>query len=119
MMEKQIPTWHREALERKIDHIILWYTKADGFVFSPSNLEAPFRVEGDYNGSIPTNAVGALRYYEEMLTPHNRTRSPEFVGQVSWLIEFINKIIEKKDFSLDDLQLETRQVEIRKGRWPW
>ncbi len=118
-MVKQIPTWHREAIEREIYHIILWYTKADGFVFSPSNLEEPFRVEGDYYGSLPTNAIGALRYYEHMLETHNRTRSPDFVDHVSWFIKFLNKIIENKDFSLDDLQLETREVEIRKGRWPW
>lgn len=118
-MQKKIPTWHAEAVQRGIDYIILWYTKADGFVFCPSNLQEPFRVDGDYNGSMPTNAMGALRYYEDMLKPHNRTRSPDFVDRVSWFIEFLNKIIESKNFSLDDLQLETREVKIIKGRWPW
>lgn len=118
-MAKQIPTWHREAKERKIDHIILWYTKADGFVFSPGNLQEPFRVDGDYNGSIPTTATGALRYYEDMLQPHNRARSPDFVNHIAWFIEFLNKIIESTDFSLGDLQLETREVKIIKGTWPW
>jgi len=115
MVEKRIPAWHREAIERKIDHIILWYSKADGFVFCPSNLEEPFRVNGDYNGSMPTNALGALRYYEDMLEPHNRNRNPNFTDQVSWFIEFLNKIMKNEDFSLDDLQLETRQADIRKG----
>ncbi len=118
-MEKKIPTWHKEAIERGVDFIVLVYHKADGFAFCPSNLKAPFRVEGDYNGSIPTNALGSLRYYENMLEHHNRSRNPDFVDQVSWFIEFLNKIIEKIDFSLDDLKLETREVKIIKGLWPW
>lgn len=118
-MEQLTPTWHREALERGIDYIILVYHKADGFVFCPSNLLQPFRVEGDYDGSVPIDAVGALAYYERMLAPHNRKRSPDFTERVTWFVEFLQKILRHEDFSLDDLQLDRRAVEIRKGRWPW
>lgn len=118
-MERQVPTWHREALERGIDFIILAYDKADGFVFCPSNLEKPFRVDGDYDGSRPVDAAGALRYYNSMLEQYNMTRNPNFVGRVSWFSEFLHKIVANEDFSLDDLQLETRAVLVRKGPWPW
>jgi hypothetical protein len=114
-----IPTWHQEAIARNIDYIILVYHKADGFVFCPSDLEKPFRVEGDYNGSVPVTAQDALHYYQGMQTPAQRVRSPEFIEQVAWFIDFVYKIDRNEDFSLTDLHLTTRKVQIYSGRWPW
>jgi hypothetical protein len=111
-MKKQAPTWHREAIEKEIDYIVLVYEKAEGFVFCPSNLEAPFRIGGDYYGSFPTNALGALEYL-------NTSLNKAYSDHVSWIIEFIHKILDNKDFSIDDLLIETRTVKTIKGRWPW
>ena len=111
-MNQPIPTWHQEAIERGIDYIVIVYEKAEGFVFCPSNLEAPFRVGGDYDGSFPTNATGALDHY---LTYIN----PAFKDRVSWFIKFVERVVRNEDFSLDDLKLNSHPVRIIKGRWPW
>lgn len=111
-MKKQLPTWHSQAIKREIDYIVIVYVKAEGFVFCPSNIEQPFRVGGDYNGSFPVNALGALKYF-------NNSLHEAYNDQVSWFIEFVNKVLDNEDFSLDDLQIATRSLKIIKGRWPW
>jgi hypothetical protein len=75
-------------------------------------LVADSPVGGDYYGSFPTNALGALEYF-------NSSLNKAYNDRVSWIIEFINKILDNKDFSIDDLQIETRKVRIIKGRWFW
>ena len=111
-MSSETPRWHREALERHIDWIVLTYSKAEGFVFCPTNLELPFRVGGDYDGSFPVSAEGALRYIE-------RNLHPAYVDEVVWIAPFIQRIVNDEDFSLDELQLSSRKVRLIRGKWPW
>jgi hypothetical protein len=106
------PTWHLEAIEQGLHFIVLVYEKAEGFVFCPTNLECPFRVGGDYNGNLPTSAEGALNY----LNSHFHSA---FHDRIEWFIPFLNKVAQRDDFSLVDLQLETRSVRLIKGPWPW
>ncbi|MBD2392792.1 hypothetical protein H6G11_00790 [Cyanobacterium aponinum FACHB-4101] len=106
------PTWYQEAIARGIDFIVIVYEKAEGFVFCPSNLETTFRVGGDYDGSFYTNGEGALRHYYNCL-------NPAFEEKIAWFIPFVNKIVNKEDFSLDDLTLNHHPIRIIKGRWPW
>lgn len=105
-------TWHQQAKEQGIDYIIIVYEKAEGFVFCPRNLEFPFRVGGDYNGSYPTNAQDALDYYNHYL-------NKAFTDRLTWFIPFVEKIVHGEDFSLDDLKIDTRSVQVIKGKWPW
>jgi hypothetical protein len=111
-VENQKPTWHQEAIAQGIDYIIIVYEKAEGFVFCPSNLENPFRVGGDYNGSFLTNAAGALDHYHKYL-------NPAFKDRISWFIEFVEKVARNEDFSLDDLKRKSHPVRIIQGLWPW
>lgn len=111
-MKKQIPTWHQEAIAQGIDYIIIVYEKAEGFVFCPGNLETPFRIGGDYDGSFPTDAVGALEHYHKYL-------NPAFKDRISWFIKFVEKVARNEDFSLNDLKQKSYPVRIIKGRWPW
>lgn len=111
-MQKPKPTWQRQAEERGIDYIVIVYGKAEGFVFCPSNLEHPFRVGGDYGGSFPTNAEGALSHYNSYL-------NQAYTDRIAWFIPFVEKAARGEDFSLDDLGLDSRAVQIIKGRWPW
>ncbi|MEM8604244.1 MAG: hypothetical protein AAGF24_10465 [Cyanobacteria bacterium P01_H01_bin.121] len=111
-MADQLPTWHIEALEQGIDYIILVYQKAEGFVFCPSNLEHPFRVGGDYDGSLSTTAQGAFRHYHDFLNDAFRDR-------IEWFIEFVLKVNNGEDFSLNELEIEKRNLNIIKGQWPW
>ncbi|WP_223788191.1 hypothetical protein [Marinicella meishanensis] len=106
------PTWHTEALAQGIDFIVVLYGKAEGLVFCPSNLEKPFRICGDYDGSWPTDAAGALQHYHGYF-------NPAFREQVAWFIPFIEKVNNKKDFSLAALSIDTRQLRVIQGRWPW
>ncbi|BDM83718.1 hypothetical protein [Acaryochloris marina] len=111
-MTNQKPTWHEEAISKGIDYIVIVYEKAEGFVFCPSNLEYPFRVGGDYDGNFPTNAEGALIHYRDYLNPAYQER-------ISWFIEFVDKLNRSEDFSLDDLNIESHNLRVIKGRWPW
>ena len=111
-MNKENPTWHQDAIDLGIDYVIVVYTKAEGFVFCPSNLERPFRVGGDYGGNFPTDAVGALGHF-------NGYFNQAYNDDVRWFIEFVQMIIDGRDFSLSDLKIEQRQLKIIKGRWPW
>ena len=107
------PTWHREAIRRDIDFIAVVYEKAEGFVFCPTNLEKPFRVGGDYDGSMACDAEGALWY----LGHHFNTY---FLDRVEWFVPFLHKVVHGDDFSLNDLRLDERpHVRIISGRWPW
>lgn len=108
----EIPTWHKEAIERKIDYIVLVYEKAEGFVFCPSNLANPFRVGGDYDGSMEADAAGAIHYFASYM-------NQAFVDKVSWFMDFARKVAANEDFSIDDLDLGKRQVRIISGKWPW
>jgi hypothetical protein len=112
MMDKASATWHREATERGINFIVLIYSKAEGFVFCPTNWEYPFRLQGDYDGSLPTTAEGALSYWHEAL-------HPAYGDRVAWFIPFLEKIVKGEDFSLDELDLDNRSVRLIKGKWPW
>jgi hypothetical protein len=111
-MTERLPTWHTQALERGIDYIVLVYEKAEGFVFCPSNLEQPFRVGGDYGGNLHTDAEGAIYHYERYV-------SDAFKPRIGWFMKYVKKVEQGIDFSLDALKLETRQVQLISGRWPW
>ena len=111
-MKSKLPSWHTEALAQSIDFIVVLYGKAEGMVFCPSNLDKPFRIGGDYDGSWPTDAAGALRHFHGYF-------NQAFNEQVAWFIPFIEKVHHNEDFSLDELQLETRQLRVIQGRWPW
>jgi len=111
-MTEKIPTWHKQALERGIDFIVLVYEKADGFVFCPSNLGHPFRTGGDYDGSKAVDATSALYTYKNNF-------SQAYIDRVSWFIEFVEKVRDEKDFSLDDLEIEKRSLKVIGGAWPW
>ena len=111
-MQKSRPTWQRQAEERGIDYIVILYGKAAGFVFCPSNPEYPFRIGGDYDGCHPTDAYGALAHY-------NSDLQRKYADVIGWFMPFAEKIAKGEDFSLDDLALDSRQVRIFKGKWPW
>ena len=111
-MNQEQPSWYNEAIEREIDYIVIVYEKAEGFVFCPSNLEYPFRVGGDYGGNFPTNAEGALNHYHKYF-------NKAFSERVSWFIKYVEKVARNKDFSLDDLQIDSRSLRVIKGKWPW
>ena len=111
-MQKNNPTWFRQAKARGINYIIIVYEKAEGFVFCPSNPELPFRVGGDYDGSFPTNAKGALSHFENGL-------NKAFTERIAWFIPFVEKVMHGEDFSLDDLEIDTRTLQMIKGKWPW
>ncbi len=112
MSKNSDPTWHTQALEHKINFIVLLYEKAEGFVFSPTNLDYPFRVGGDYDGCVPTTAAYALSYLKIGFNSY-------FKERVEWFIPFLEKMVQGEDFSLDDLQLETRSVRLIQGDFPW
>jgi len=111
-MENNNPTWHKEAIVQNIDYVVLVYCKAAGFVFCPKNLETPFRVGGDYDGCFPLNAVGALNHYDKYF---NRT----YKDDVKWFIKFVHKVRSGVDFSLTELEIEKRNLEVISGHWPW
>ena len=111
-MNKNLPTWHKEALAEGIDYILLVYGKAEGFVFCPSNLELPFRAGGDYGGNWHVSAEGALHYCQNHL--HSAYKK-----DVLWIVKYIEKIINNQDFSLSALEIDKRNLKIIKGRWPW
>jgi len=111
-LKRKPPTWHSQALERRIDYIVLVYEKAEGFVFCPSNLDQPFRVGGDYGGNWSTTAEGALQHYQGYF-------NQAFKQRVAWFIPFVEKVANGRDFSLDDLCIEQRQLRLIQGRWPW
>lgn len=111
-MGDQLPTWHCEAVDQGIDYIVLVYEKAEGFVFCPGNLEKPFRVGGDYDGSWPTTAQGALMHY-------NGYFNSAFRDRIEWFIPFVRKVAAGDDFSLLDLHLERHKLRVISGRWPW
>lgn len=106
------PHWHRQALQRDIDFIVLVYCKAEGFVFCPKNLARPFRVGGDYGGNFEANAQQALDHYQRYF---NRA----FAQQVDWFIPYVHKVLHGVNFGLDALQIERRQLKTIRGRWPW
>lgn len=106
------PTWHTEAVAKGIDYIVVVYGKAEGFVFCPTNLEKPFRVGGDYDGNMATDAKGARYYFDRWFNKH-------FLDQVTWFIPFVDKAVRGEDFSLKDLDIEERNLRIISGRWPW
>jgi len=64
------------------------------------------------DGSFPTNAEGALRHYHSCL-------NSAFEERIAWFIPYVDKIVNKEDFSLNDLGLDHHPVKIIKGRWPW
>ena len=105
-------TCYRQATARGLHYIVLVYEKADGFVFCPTNAERPFRVGGDYDGCLPVSASHGLDYLKHHLRSPLRERA-------GWFIPFAEKIVRGEDFSLDDLQLETRTVRLIHGQWPW
>ena len=105
-MSKNLPTWHTEAIAQGIDYIVLFYGKAEGFVFCPSNLELPFRVGGDYNGNWPISAKYALEYSQKYL-------HISFNNEFNWMTEFIEKIINNQDFSLSELEIEIGRASCR------
>ncbi|MCP5425567.1 MAG: hypothetical protein H6970_10940 [Gammaproteobacteria bacterium] len=111
-MKETIPTWHKEALERGIDFIVIVYEKAEGFVFCPSDLEKPFRVGGDYDGNWPTNAEGAIEHFERYI-------NKAYVNQIRWFMAYVKKVYLGEDFSLKDLKVEQRKLRTLSGRWPW
>lgn len=104
--------WYREANTRGLHYIVLVYEKAEGFVFCPTDAEHPFRVGGDYDGCRPVNAAQGLDYLKRSLQWAYRQRA-------EWLIPFAERIARGENFSLDDLQLETRKVRLIHGQWPW
>ncbi|WP_309383164.1 hypothetical protein [Cerasicoccus frondis] len=106
------PTWNREAIDRGLHFIVLFYEKADGFVFCPSNLDKPFRVGGDYDGNWPVAAEHGCEYLQMRLNQHFRER-------VEWFIPFSEKVVAGVDFSLDDLPLAEHSVRLVHGEWPW
>lgn len=106
------PTWHEQALDEGIDYIVIVYSKAEGFVFCPSNLDLPFRVGGDYGGNFEVTAEGALDHFNNYLNEAYR-------DQIAWIIPFVRRVIQQQDFSLDEMKLDDRKVSIIKGRWPW
>ena len=113
-MNKNLPTWHTQALEQGIDYIVLVYGKAEGFAFCPSNLEKPFRNGGDYDGNWHVTAEGALEYCQKYL-------HKAYKEYVLWIVPFIEMIIDGEDFSLSELDYEIKRRDLRiiKGRWPW
>jgi hypothetical protein len=111
-MTRQLPTWHIEALQRRIDSIVLVYEKAEGFAFCPSNLEKPFRVGGDYDGNWPTTAAGALNYCRQYF--HSA-----YLERVKWFFPFVQRVNDQQDFSLEDLEIEKRSLRVISGPWPW
>lgn len=113
-MSQTLKTWQREAIEKGINFIVLYYDKADGLIFCPTNLEHPFRLGGDYNGCLPTTAGGALSYFK-----FNPRPGSALVDRVEWFLPFLEMMVRGEDFSLEDLHLETRSVRIIKGEFPW
>ncbi len=111
-MSESLPTWHKQALERGINYIVIVYSKAEGFVFCPSNLEQPFRVGGDYHGCCECNAEGALYHYHNYLNEAYR-------DQIAWFIPYVRRVGQNEDFSLDEMNLNKRKVSIIEGDWPW
>ncbi len=111
-MQDPSTTWHRDAIDRGIDYIVLTYDKAEGLVFCPTHTDHLFRIGGDYDGAFPVTAEQALAYFQ---TEFN----PVFVDRVQWFIPWLEKITRGEDFSLDDLQLDTRNVRLITGKWPW
>jgi len=104
--------WHREAVDRGLHYIVMVYEKVEGFVFCPTDTEHPFRVGGDYDGCLPVDAAVGLDYLKRSLQWAYRERA-------EWFTPFAERIVRGEDFSLDDLQLETRKVRLIHGRWPW
>jgi hypothetical protein len=113
-MSLNTPKWHIQAIDQGIDYIILVYGKAEGFAFSPSNLEKPFRVGGDYDGNWSVTAEGALDYCQKYL-------HKAYKEHVLWFVPYIEKIILEQGFSLSELdkEIQKRNLRIIKGRWPW
>ncbi|NBD31881.1 MAG: hypothetical protein GVY17_02630 [Cyanobacteria bacterium] len=103
MSKNSDPTWHIQALERKINFIVLLYEKAEGFVFCPTNLDYPFRVGGDYDGCLPTTATHAFSYLKIGFNSY-------FQARVKWFVPFLEKIVQGENFSLDDLELDNHSV---------
>ena len=111
-MTEQIPKWYKEAKQKEISFIVLVYGKAEGFVFCPDNLEKPFRVGGDYDGTWQTDANGALNHY-------NNYFNNAFRDKIEWFIPFVRKVINNQDFSIRDLKLDKKGLKVIKGKWPW
>lgn len=111
-MDNAATRWHREATARGLDFIVLVYDKAEGFVFCPTNPDYPFGIGGDYNGCMHTTAAGAQQHVDHGLKPAYRDR-------IEWFIPYLRAVVRGEDFSLDDLQLETRKVRLIHGKWPW
>jgi len=100
------------SFQKWYNFIVLLYEKAEGFVFCPTNLDYPFRVGGDYDGCLPTTAAHALSYLKIGFNSY-------FKGRVEWFTPFLEKIVQGEDFSLDDLQLDSRSMQLIKGDFPW
>ncbi len=105
-------TWRKEAIQQNIDFVVILYGKAEGFVFCPKNKKRPFRVGGDYDGSVTATAKGALDYYELHFNRH-------FEKDVAWFIPFVKKVKSNQDFSLADLNIKGRKLSVISGDWPW
>ncbi|MCC2607423.1 hypothetical protein [Planctobacterium marinum] len=109
---KALPTWHKEAILDGINYIVLIYEKAEGFAFCPISLEFPFRVGGDYGGNLPVSASGALEHYHRYLNEH-------FKDRIKWFFPYLEMVHNKKDFSLQALDISGRGLNVIRGEWPW
>ena len=111
-MEKQIPTWHKEAVAGNIDHIVFFQHRNVGFAFCPSDLEKPFHCGGsDLAHGFVTAEVALEIYYYDL--------SRELRKTISWFGKYIEMIYLEEDFSLKELDLENRGIQIYSGKWPW
>lgn len=111
-MAEPLPTWYKEAVRGGINYIVLIYEKAEGFAFCPTNLEYPFRVGGDYDGNFPVSAGGALAHYHGYFSEY-------FKDRVEWFIPFVEKVQRNEDFSLLELDISARELNVIQGQWPW
>ena len=69
-------------------------------------------VGGDYNGAYPVDAQAGRRYFRETLRPAFRQRA-------RWFSPFVDKVCNRADFALRDLDLKKRRIEPIRGDWPW
>ena len=101
------PRWHREAIQRRIDRIVIHYEKACGIQICPCDWPKPILYGGDYDGPYPVSAAQAL---ECIKTERYISGFNEKLGGLCPLLE---RMAHGEDFGLDEMT-QVARGEIRR-----